>query len=312
MAFFALCRVGALGQSSADSVAPMTNTDSVVEAGPIYIEPLFEYPSAPDDLKDLRERANWLLENFWKSFDFTKSSVSQAALDHAFSVYVAPLRWADPQVVEVQISDLVKTLSKYPPMLLQFTKAAENNLYSDKASMWVDGTYMKFLDALLDNKKINDLRKARYKEEHKLLSNAMIGGKMPTFDYVTPSGVTERLNFTTPYTVVIFGDPFCSECAMYKIAIESMTDLQQMIVDGKLNIYYIIPDGDSVENWQMQLARYPSYWKRGAGKLLDEVYDMRQQPSVYLLDGSGVIVDKYIATEALRNYLTTHDNTSDK
>lgn len=308
----ALGTATAFGQSSTDSVVPIPIQDSVADSGPIYIEPLFEYPSAPDDLKDLRERANWLLENFWKPFDFTKSSVSQAALDHAFGVYVAPLRWADPQVVETQISALVKTLSKYPPMLLQFTKAAENNLYSDKATMWVDGTYVKFLDALLANKKISDLRKARYKEERKLLSNSMIGVKMPAFDYVTPSGVKERLTFATPYTVVIFGDPFCSECAMYKIAIESMSELRQMIADGKLNIYYIIPDGDSVENWQMQLARYPSDWKRGAGTLLDEVYDLRQQPSVYLLDGNGTIVEKFIATEALRNYLTTHDQAAEK
>lgn len=303
---------GAFAQTRADTASTVAATDSAAEAGPIVIAPLFEYPTAPDNLENLQKRADWLLENFWNPFDFTQSSVSQAALDHAFSVYVAPLRWADPKVVDAQISALVRTLSKYPPMLLQFTKAAENNLYSDKAPMWVDGAYMKFIDALMANKKISDLRKARYKEERKLLSTSMIGGKMPPFDYVTPSGVKERLEFTTPYTVVIFGDPFCSECAMYKIAVESMPELNQMIADGQLNVYYIIPDGESVEDWQKQLARYPSAWKRGAGRLLDEVYDMRQQPSVYLLDGSGMIVEKYISTKALRHYLVTNNKPTEK
>lgn len=305
LAFASVCS-GAFAQIPTDSVAAATDSVSVAEEGPLVIPPLFEYPAAPDDLTSLQDRANWLLENFWSPFDFTQNSVSQAALDHAFGVYVTPLRWADPKVADTQISALVQKLAKYPPMLLQFTKAAENNLYSDKSTMWVDGAYVKFLDALLANKKISDLRKARYKEERKLLSTSMIGSKMPSFDYVTPSGVKERLEFTTPNTVVIFGDPFCSECAMYKIAIETMPELNQMIADGQLNIYYIIPDGESVEDWQRQLARYPSAWKRGAGKLLDEVYDMRQQPSVYLLDGNGVIVDKYISTQALRNYLTTN------
>lgn len=144
---------GAFAQTRADTASTVAATDSAAEAGPIVIAPLFEYPTAPDNLENLQKRADWLLENFWNPFDFTQSSVSQAALDHAFSVYVAPLRWADPKVVDAQISALVRTLSKYPPMLLQFTKAAENNLYSDKAPMWVDGAYMKFIDALMANKR---------------------------------------------------------------------------------------------------------------------------------------------------------------
>ena len=202
--------VGLRAQTPADSILQTSaeaDSAALQRVEPIIIEPLFEYPTAPDELKTIQERADWLMENFWKPFDFTKSSVSQAALDHAFQVYVTPLRWATPEVAEKQLDALIKTLSKYPPMLLQFTKAAENNLFSDRAPMWVDGAYMKFLDALMADKKIPELRKARYKEERKLLKNSLIGSKLPVFDYVTPIGEKGKLEFTTPYTVVIFGDP---------------------------------------------------------------------------------------------------------
>lgn len=309
--------VGLRAQTPADSILQTSaeaDSAALQRVEPIIIEPLFEYPTAPDELKTIQERADWLMENLWKPFDFTKSSVSQAALDHAFQVYVTPLRWATPEVAEKQLDALIKTLSKYPPMLLQFTKAAENNLFSDRAPMWVDGAYMKFLDALMADKKIPELRKARYKEERKLLKNSLIGSKLPVFDYVTPIGEKGKLEFTTPYTVVIFGDPFCNECAMYKIAIESMPELASMIADEQLNIYYIIPDGESVEDWQRQLARYPSAWKRGAGVELDAVYDLRQQPSVYLLGADGTIINKFMTSEALKNYLVTNrpQNTTEK
>lgn len=147
-----------------------------------------------------------------------------------------------------------------------------------------------------------------------MLKNSLIGSKLPVFDYVTPIGEKGKLEFTTPYTVVIFGDPFCNECAMYKIAIESMPELASMIADEQLNIYYIIPDGESVEDWQRQLARYPSAWKRGAGVELDAVYDLRQQPSVYLLGADGTIINKFMTSEALKNYLVTNrpQNTTEK
>ena len=278
--------VGLRAQTPADSILQTSaeaDSAALQRVEPIIIEPLFEYPTAPDELKTIQ-------------------------------VYVTPLQWATPEVAEKQLDALIKTLSKYPPMLLQFTKAAENNLFSDRAPMWVDGAYMKFLDALMADKKIPELRKARYKEERKLLKNSLIGSKLPVFDYVTPIGEKGKLEFTTPYTVVIFGDPFCNECAMYKIAIESMPELASMIADEQLNIYYIIPDGESVEDWQRQLARYPSAWKRGAGVELDAVYDLRQQPSVYLLGADGTIINKFMTSEALKNYLVTNrpQNTTEK
>lgn len=290
--------------SSADSVAePHSASDTVATAGPVTIPALFEYPVAPDNLPDIKSRGNWLMQNFWGSFDFSQPSVSQAALDHAFNVFVSPLRWADPDVAETAIDNLVKTLQKHPPMLFQFTKAAEHNLYTDRAEMWVDGAYLKFVDALLANKKISDIRKARYKAQKAQLSTSLIGGKMPPFSYVTPSGKEQKLEFTTPFTVIEFGDPFCTECAMYKVNLESFPELNRMIADGQLSIYYIVPDAESVDGWERQLAVYPSAWYRGAGKGLDEIYDMRQTPSVYLLGADGTIIDKYISSEALRDYL---------
>lgn len=47
----------------------------------IIIEPLFEYPTPPEEFEGLTERSNYLMDHFWDSFDFTrKTAVDQNAL----------------------------------------------------------------------------------------------------------------------------------------------------------------------------------------------------------------------------------------
>lgn len=278
--------------------------DTTLSGNILVVPPLFDYPAAPDNLPDIQSRANWIMQNFWNPFDFTQASVSQAALDHAFNVYITPLRWADAKIAEKSIDDLVTKLKKHTPMLYQFTTAAEHNLYGPKSEMWVDGAYMKFVNALLADKKLSEIRKARFKLQHATLETSLIGSPMHKFEYITPSGKKEKIEFSTPYTIIEFGDPFCNECAMYKINMETYPELSTMIADGKLNFYFIVPDGESSEGWERQLAVYPSDWKRGAGIGLDEKYDIRQMPSVYLLGENGVIIDKFISTSALKQFLT--------
>ena len=61
----------------------------------IEIEPLFEYPTAPQELPTLEEKSDYLVEHFWDQMDFkSKSTVDQNALNDAFRVFSVPLRWS--------------------------------------------------------------------------------------------------------------------------------------------------------------------------------------------------------------------------
>lgn len=54
----------------------------------ITIEPLFEYPTAPEELPTINEKSDYLVEHFWDRMDFkSKSTVDQNALNDAFRVY---------------------------------------------------------------------------------------------------------------------------------------------------------------------------------------------------------------------------------
>lgn len=258
----------------------------------IVLEPLFEYPVAPDDMPDITSRSNYIVENFWKPFDFKQNSVGQIQLNDAMQVFVTPMRWADKKVVDKAVNELLKNLQKNPTLTYQFTKAAENALYSDRADIWIDEVYLKFVNAMLANKKISDVRKAKYKMQQTTLSSSLIGNKIGEIDFTDINGNSQKVEYTTPLTLVEFGSPDCADCRYVKLKLDTNSEVSKMLESGKLAIYFIVPDAESEEMWQVNLAEYPSSWKTGAGKELDEKFDIRSIPSIYLLDSKGVIVMK--------------------
>lgn len=295
-----LCGVSA---SMAQQPAATTTPSDTTGQQPVYITPLFDYPMAPDDLPDITARANWLMNHFWDAMDFTQGAVSQVALNHAFKVYTVPMQWADRQIVHKSVDALISGIKKNPTLLVQFTKAAEDNLYAPAAELWIDDVYLKFIDALLAEKKVPESRKTRYEYQRGPLACTLIGNPMPPVPYtaVTLTGDTTAttVQYTAPFNLIVFGDPTCSDCKIAKLHIETSSVIQRLIADGKLSLYYIVPDEEGVENCYVWLASYPEMWKRGAGKTLDETIDMRLTPTLYLVDGNGNILDKHLGAEVM-------------
>ena len=54
----------------------------------MIIDPLFDYPSPPEDMQNLHDRSNYVMDPFWDPLNVkTKSAVDQNALNHAFETY---------------------------------------------------------------------------------------------------------------------------------------------------------------------------------------------------------------------------------
>jgi len=82
----------------------------------IEIEPLFEYPVAPEEIISLSDKSNWLMQHFWDNMDFKKKdAVNQSALNDAFRVFTLPMQWADKTEVDkatAAIADKEKRLKE--------------------------------------------------------------------------------------------------------------------------------------------------------------------------------------------------------
>lgn len=262
----------------------------------VVVQSLFEYPVAPDELVSINERSNWVIEHFWEPLDIKSSKVhDQSAFNHAFSVYADAMRWADRDIVMNSIDVMLKKLQKNPVLLLQMTKAAEENLYGPRAMMFIDEVYVKYLEALTKNKKVNELHRERYGRQLKSLSGSMAGAKAPLFKFEKPDGSTGTYFPMSTFTIIEFGDPECSDCRIAKLKMEVNARLSEAVGKGKVNILFIMPDAP--DTWKENVASYPSTWTVGNAPDVDETYDIRLTPTFYTIDTDGRIKSKNITVE---------------
>lgn len=259
----------------------------------IEIDPLFEYPVAPEELPTMAEKSNYLVDHFWDTFDFKrKTSVDQNALNHAFKVFTVPMRYADKERSVAAVEKIISQISKNPTMLFQFTKAAEENMYGPRAEFWVDEVYLKFLEAIVKNKKVSETRKSKYEKQYAVLKNTVVDGYAPMFKFRDRSGKeASYFPMSTP-TLIIFGDPNDTDWRMTRVRMESNIPLTQEIDKGKVNIIFIVDSEQS--DWQKATEGYSSKWTVGSAPDIKETIDIRISPSAYVIGSDGKIVAKNI------------------
>ncbi len=280
---------------AASLAVPATSAaqDVVSSSAPIIIEPLFEYPVAPDSIPDLTGKSEWIVEHFWDQMDFKrKNAVDQNALNDALQVFISPMRWTSDPVVDKALNTLFKNLEKNPTLTLQFTRAAEEALYGPRAIYWSDPVYLRFIDNMLRDKKIPSARKERFIRHKRLLENSRVGDYPKPFDYTTPTGTTARYAPTGVITVIEFGDPECDDCRLAKLKMETDVTFSGLVDKGAVNVLFIIPDPS--EGWQTDMVDFSPKWHAGASDTVADIYDIRSTPSFYVIGRDGKIIAKNI------------------
>ncbi len=271
----------------------------------IEIEPLFEYITAPEEMSSLQEKSDYLVEHFWDNMDFkTKNAVDQTALNHAFKVFSTPLRFSDKNKATVAVDKLIASLSKNPILMLQFTKAAEENIYGPRAEAWIDEVYEKFLDALIKNKKIQAQRKEKYAKQLFILQNSTLGSKAPSFKFTDANGKEATYFPMATPTILIFGNPTDADWRISRLRMETNAQLTQAVDKGKINILYIVPD--NIDGWQSEVSNYPKGWTVGCAENLADNLDLRAKStqyfaSVWFVGSDGNIVAKNAHLESVIN-----------
>lgn len=275
-------------------------SQSVGDDEKIAIKPLFEYPTAPENLSDLNQKCNYLVEHFWDKLDTkSKKVVDQNALFHAFTVFISPMQWADKEVSHNATDKLISKISKNPTLTLQMTKAAEEAIYGPRAEMFIDEIYLKFLNAIVKNKKVSDLYRSRYEKQLTALEGSMPGKTAPAFNFIDREGETKLFTPTGNYTLIEFGDPSCYDCKMTELKLEANAAISDLVKRGKLNICFFVTTPD--DSWVESTKEYPSSWIVGSAEDADEKYDIRLKPTLYIIGPDGKILNKNISINTAIN-----------
>lgn len=260
----------------------------------LYVDPLFEYPVAPEDITEFRDKCEWLVDNFWNPLDIkAKGSVDQAKLNHAFKVYSVACQYASKDKVTASVDRLYKSIQKNPTLLVQMTKAAEESIYGPRAEVWIDELYINILRSALAKKKFPNSRRAKYEMQLKQLESSLVGADPAHFDFKRPDGENARYFPMSTPTILIFGDPDCESCRMGILRMQSNVAFSKAVADGKINILFIIPDAE--EGWEKGFADFPKSWTVGASDMVADVFDIRNVPQIYVVGSDGKIAAKNLS-----------------
>lgn len=268
---------------------------SVFADEPIYVEPLFEYPVAPEEIDGLQPKSDYLMAHFWDGMDFSADrAVDQNALNDAFNTYASMMPYASREAVMASVANLVKSIKPLSTLTLQFTKAAEEAFYGPRASFWSDEVYIPFLKNITSNKKISEARRLRYANQLNLLEHSAAGAKFPSLRLTLRDGRHKDFVPEKELTLIEFGNPDCDDCRFAKMKLTMASDIEDMLEAGELDILFVVADAVPEDQPEIleQFKEYPENWIPGISYGADDKLDLRSTPSFYIIDKKGRIKSK--------------------
>lgn len=272
----------------------------IIATLPIYADDIFfQYPQAPENLTTLSQRANYVVEHFWDKCNLKSAFSSRDKMTKAFRDYITYMQFAAKDTTISSINNLIKAVQKTPKNMLTLGEIAEETLYGDSAMFWSDELYLYFANAVINTKKLSKAEKARYKHHSTVLTNSMVGSKLPNFTFTTPKG--EKVEFDSvnaPAIILFFNDIECADCQLAKVRLATNINLNKLINNGVIKIVTIYP-GEPSKEWETEVESYPNNWIIGANEEIYDMFDMRTSPTIYQLDDKHTIIAKNLNVEGI-------------
>lgn len=262
-------------------------------------DPLFPLPEVPDELTTLQDRTGYLLEHYWDRCNFKQALSSKAKFAKSFDTYVDLMKAGSRHAVMRSIYKLLGTLEKQPKELLFIAQQAEAIMYSDTATFRSDEAYIPFARAIADNKKIDRDTKEHYAAHARILAGSAKGMEAPELQYTDTLGASHTLAAdTAQYVILFFNDPRDVDSMISRGRIAANPTATELVKRGLIRIASITPSKPDAE-WKTLASRYPEGWIVGTAPDAASSYDLRNFPTIYVLDKDLHIVDKDTSTDQL-------------
>lgn len=249
------------------------------------------YPIIPDSIKDREARISYMTIHFWDNSNFSDSSLltqPKLFLDYIYLLLSLP----DEERMEC-LPKSVWPISSQPFGFDCLMFWLDRYLHNPQSPYYNDRFFLQFVDILLetatDEGQLNEL--SYFKE---MTQRNQIGGIAEDFSFVTKEGTKNRLyNLDAPLLLLVFNSPNCSLCQKLEKAISGNHSVQELIDNRQLKVLAISPIADYEDFINHE---YPINWICGYDKekniVKETLYEIRQFPSIYLLDRDKRVIIK--------------------
>lgn len=267
---------------------------------------LVQMPVPPASMERLDARCNYIVDNYWKTFNPKSSFSSLERLDNTMGAFFSVTPYATADTVFASIGRMLEAVAKAKPdNLLTMARLAEKWCYNDTAEYDSEQLYFPFVEAVATNKKIKGAEKARYELQYRQIKNSQVGAQMPDLSFVDRNGQKSTLSsVTAPHVLLFFYDPDCLDCRMAKARLAADYTLSQLLATGNFALVAIYP-GDATKEWSADAQSLPKEWVVGAAPDADTQFTMRRQPEIYYITPQRQVAVKDIDVDtALRAFKT--------
>lgn len=259
---------------------------------------LFIYPTAPDSMTNLQPRCDYLVSHFWDRCNFNTAFRNPAGMNIAFRDWVYMIEHASADTVHTAVDKLIARFNKKGPETLALAQLAETWLYGDSGII-SEEVYLPFARAVVNNKKIKAVDKARYASHVQIIESSALGANVPALSFIRPDGSTGNLGEITGTSVLIFiNDPECEDCNTARVRLAADYNANQLINRGELTIVSVYP-GEPDSEWLAATTSYPQTWTICAIPDADEYFSMRTTPAFFFLNSRHKVLAKDLTIDYL-------------
>lgn len=273
----------------------------------------FEAPTPPAMMSAQEDRLNYMVDNYWKKFDFadtTQISRGDFIDSHFYNYLNNYLYVADVELAKKALVNIIATAhQKDSVMFAHFIKTSERYFYNPNSPFRNEEFYIVVLDYVVNAPNIDDINKVRPKYHLEMAKKNRPGSVAADFAYTLANGKSGKLSgIKADYTLIFFNDPECPDCKRIKGYISDSEVFRKLIYGGgnpNLKVLAIYPDED-IELWKTGV--YPKGWINGYDKGMiitnENLYAVPAMPCLYLLDKDKKVIFKDASVEQMAQWLT--------
>lgn len=256
-------------------------------------------PVVPPTLKKPADRAIYIIDHFWDGLDFSDTAVSRDArlIEQSFADYTSLFPVVNDSTARLQsaVDRLVRASEADSVAAAGLREIAEIYLYDVVSPLHNDDYYRFYLNSFIKSDGLDDGMRLRYEYQLEEIDKNRVGETAADFGLVAKDGSETTLSHEVagvPLTVLMFYNPFCSECHDISSAMADDPILAKAVAAARLQLIAVIADGAWSDNASAVPLDGPIREFAAKDNCVEDeqLYSIRMIPTLYVLDSEMKVV----------------------
>lgn len=256
-------------------------------------------PVVPPTLTKPADRAIYIIDHFWDGLDFSDTVVSRDTrlIEQSFADYTSLFPVVNDSTARLQsaVDRLVRASEDDSIAAAGLRDIAEIYLYDVVSPMHNDDYYRFYLNSFIKSGALDDGMRLRYEYQLEEIDKNRVGETAADFGLVAKDGSETTLAREVagaPLTVLMFYNPFCSECHDISSAMAADPALAKAVAAGRLQLIAVIADGAWSDNASAVPLDGPIREFAAKDNCVEDeqLYSIRLIPTLYVIGSDMKVV----------------------